>query len=320
MKNLWLKCFCMFLVATLFGCGGGGGGGGGARITTETFTAWSSVDPPVKLALTGLSQDTVFELVAGNPPFDITVDEFNTANVTATITYRANGSIERIDIATPRIDLSWDKTTGDIISDSGPFVYAGDPVVTKFGVLYNPLDAAADPWEYQTFGAWADARPIAGGTVGALSFGTPTPGNAIPVGVIGEVVPFTGHSAGIYTTGDGTAAFVTQSTVNVDVDFLARELAFRTTGTTLQNIQDGNAWADSQVGLPPSLDLVGTLSYAEGVNSFQGTVDTVGANGPMTGTSAGRFYGPAAQELGGVFSLTGPDGLEHYSGAYGAAQ
>ena len=42
--------------------------------------------------------------------------------------------------------------------------------------------------------------------------------------------------------------------------------------------------------------------------------------GPMTGTSVGQFYGPAAEELGGVFSLRGTNSLEHYSGAYGAAR
>ncbi len=317
MKNLWLKCFCMCLVATLFGCGGGGGGGGGGGLTTTIFTDWAAVNPPVKLALTGLSQDTVYELVAGNPPFDITVDEFNTANVTATITYRANGSIERIDIATPRIALSWDETAGDIISDGGPLVLAGDANVLKFGVFYNPLNAAADPWEYQTFGAWADARPIAAGAVGALSFGTPTPGGAIPVGVIGEVVPFTGHSAGIYTTSDGTSAYLTQSTVTVGVDFEGLSMVLNTHGTTLTNIETGDPWTN---GPPPTLDVTGTLTYVDGVNSFSGNITANGATGGMTGTSTGQFYGPAAQELGGVFSLTGDNSLEHYSGAYGAAR
>lgn len=37
----------------------------------------------------------------------------------------------------------------------------------------------------------------------------------------------------------------------------------------------------------------------------------------MNGMSSGQFYGPNAQELGGAFSLSGPD-LESYAGAYGA--
>jgi hypothetical protein len=314
MKNLWLKCFCMFLVATLFGCGGGGGGGGGG-LTTTIFTDWSSVNPPQIVGFTGLSQDTKFELDPdpATPPFTIPVDEINTTNVTATLRYRADGSIERIDISTPRVALSWNLAAGDIINNDRPLVYAGDTSVLKFGVLYNPLHPAADPWEYQTFGAWADARPIDAGDVGALSVGTPTPGDAIPPL---STATFIGHSAGIYTTSDGTAAYVTESAVSVDVNFFNQELVLNTTGTTLTNIETGTPWTNS----PPTLDVTGTLTYAPGVNSFAGPVTANGATGGMTGTSTGQFYGPAAEELGGVFSLTGADGREHYSGAYGAAK
>ena len=132
---------------------------------------------------------------------------------------------------------------------------------------------------------------------------------------------FTGHSAGIYTTSDGTAAYVTTSDVTVDVNFLARELAFETTGTTLQNIQTGGPWIED--GPAPSLDIstapLEPLRYDPAVNRFTGDVSADGLTG-LTGTSTGRFYGPDAEELGGVFSLTGADGLEHYSGAYGAAK
>ena len=70
----------------------------------------------------------------------------------------------------------------------------------------------------------------------------------------------------------------------------------------------------------PNLQVTGTLTYAENINSFTGPVSAFGAIGNMTGTSTGQFYGPVAEELGGVFSLTGDESLEHYSGAYGAAR
>jgi len=303
MKKLWLKCFCMLLVAILFGCGGGGGGGGSGDLTTQI--------------LTGISQDTDFAEGPGDPPIPafVITDHGVSQGSTATIRYRANGTIERIDIKTDYVDLSW-SATDDIINNDRPFVYAGDKDVLKFGVFYNPLHPAADPWAYQTFGAWADARPIDAGTVGALSVGTPTPGDAIPDGVIGEVIPFTGHSAGIYTTSDGIAAYVTESAVSVGVNFEQQELLFQTSGTTLTNIQTGLDWDVD----PPNLEVTGILKYIAGENAFTGAVTANGATGGMTGTSTGQFYGPAAEELGGVFSLTGADELEHYSGAYGAAQ
>jgi hypothetical protein len=38
----------------------------------------------------------------------------------------------------------------------------------------------------------------------------------------------------------------------------------------------------------------------------------------MSGRSNGQFYGPAAQELGGVFSLKSSTTMETLTGAYGA--
>ena len=55
------------------------------------------------------------------------------------------------------------------------------------------------------------------------------------------------------------------------------------------------------------------MTYAAGTNTFTGNVTATG----LSGTSTGRFYGPSAQELGGVFSLSGA-GMEHYAGGYGA--
>ena len=67
-----------------------------------------------------------------------------------------------------------------------------------------------------------------------------------------------------------------------------------------------------------TLDMTGSLSYAANSNSFKGIVATTGG---LTGTSTGQFYGPNAEELGGVFSLKGTGtSKENYAGAYGAKQ
>jgi len=58
------------------------------------------------------------------------------------------------------------------------------------------------------------------------------------------------------------------------------------------------------------------LSYTAGTNSFAGDVTN---GGSLSGTSTGRFYGPSAEELGGVFILQAGSGIpETYGGAYGA--
>ena len=197
-----------------------------------------------------------------------------------------------------------------------PWVIAGDSAQSELGVLFNPLEMApAEAWEYQTFGVWATGRGVSG-AIGAITVGTPTAGVNIPLPDTDQGdVTFTGYSAGIYTSSDGTAAYRTKSDVSVAVNFFERELVFNTTGTTLTDIETNQEWTDS----PPTLDVTGVLTYASGVNAFTGKVTTNGTTGGMTGQSTGQFYGPVAEELGGVFSLSG-DQYEYYSGAYGAAR
>ena len=66
----------------------------------------------------------------------------------------------------------------------------------------------------------------------------------------------------------------------------------------------------------PNLNLSGTLTYSPASNTFGGTLTN--ASGSMSGTSTGRYYGPAAQELGGVFTLKSPTSAEMFVGGYGA--
>ena len=42
------------------------------------------------------------------------------------------------------------------------------------------------------------------------------------------------------------------------------------------------------------------------------------AAGTMSGASKGKFYGPKAEELGGVFVVKSPSTVETFTGAYGA--
>jgi hypothetical protein len=76
-----------------------------------------------------------------------------------------------------------------------------------------------------------------------------------------------------------------------------------------------NLFNGSGVPTPgPALDLTGTLTYAPGSSQFIGPVTS--GNG-LSGNANGRFYGPAAQEIGGVYSLTGIDPLMRMLGAFG---
>lgn len=49
----------------------------------------------------------------------------------------------------------------------------------------------------------------------------------------------------------------------------------------------------------------GSARIASGTNSFSGTMRFFGSS-PMTGTLDGRFFGPAAEEVGATFAVNGP--------------
>lgn len=120
---------------------------------------------------------------------------------------------------------------------------------------------------------------------------------------------FTGYAAGSYvnTAGTGTTVF---ADLTVGADFTNRSLTFNTTNT-----QTSSNWVDFASN--PDLNLNGTLTYVAGTNRFAGPVSSAGG---LTGDSTGQFYGPEAQELGGVFLLRGSGPVETYAGAYGAKQ
>jgi hypothetical protein len=169
-------------------------------------------------------------------------------------------------------------------------------------------DAMANPhtlgWDYQAFGVW-ESGGIGGGSMLASSIGSPTPVNSVPTS---GSASFTGKLAGLHLSPSGEGS-VAAADLNVRVDFSARSLAFASTGTTLTR--------DAKVGTAaPHLNLSGTLTYAQGSNTFSGTLSNAGAT--LSGESKGRFYGPAAQELGGVFTVKSSSTTEILTGAYGA--
>jgi hypothetical protein len=90
--------------------------------------------------------------------------------------------------------------------------------------------------------------------------------------------------------------------MTANVDWVARSIGFSTSNTR----QVGLTAPSSGGVLNTGLDFTGTLTYAAGTNAFSGPVNTTGST--MTGNTTGRFYGPNAEEMGGVYSLGGSAG------------
>ena len=304
LKNLLIAFPAMFLLSACGGGGGGGsaiGGGGGPA----PFTKWSDITPPTTVTTSGISQDGSY--ISPAPTYTVTslTDHGTSTASSATITYGAGGAVERISINTPHTTVTWDQASGDVFTVTPSVTAVNDPAGTKVGVAAEPTFWG---WDYQTFGLWVTGRGLGSGTLGAITVGAPTAGSAIPVA---GSATFTGWSSGLYLNATGTVDSITDAPLTVNANFVTRTLNLATTGSGKTSMQTAIFTA------APNLDMTGTLTYAAGTNSFTGPVT---ATGGMTGTSTGQFYGPNAEELGGVFSLTGVVGVESHAGAYGAKQ
>ncbi len=165
---------------------------------------------------------------------------------------------------------------------------------TADGDNINIETGTGNPWDYQTFGIWMKEGPV----IGAISAGAPTSVNAVPTT---GTATYTGNSTGIYN--DSNDLYQTVSGLNVDADFANRTLDFKTSGTV--NMTDNVSMSE--------LDMDGTLNI--NANKFTGSVSTKSG---LTGDATGQFYGPAAEELGGVFATS--NGNKSYIGAFGGSK
>jgi hypothetical protein len=180
--------------------------------------------------------------------------------------------------------------------------FADHDVIERVGVAANPHHAG---WNYQSFGAWEADLDATGIAVRATSFGVATPAAAVPSS---GAATFVGKLGGLYVSPAGRGS-VAAADLAVNVDFSARSMGFASTNTVVMR-------APSAPVAAPNLDLGGRLTYAPGSGTFSGTLSD--ADGTLRGASNGQFYGPAAQELGGVFALKSATTAEAFTGAYGA--
>jgi hypothetical protein len=225
------------------------------------------------------------------------------SSTAVTLSYASNGTINGLSVTTSNGTIDWSTSDGDAIDSSGGVVTAVSAGGNQTAAFNDPNNSSSG-WNYQTYGVWTDIVSSATFNVGLVSTGLPTAGSSIPTT---GTANFLGQTEGFYVDAGGNL-YSTQADVNVAANFTGRSLAFTSSNSQKMDLSD-------VVTSASNLNMNGTLTYSAGNNEFTGTVTATG----LTGTNTGRFYGPHAEELGGVFSLTG-SGVQYYSGAYGAAQ
>jgi hypothetical protein len=274
-------------------CGGGSGGG---TVPVRPFTSWSAVQPSTAVKAAGISQSgsANYTLL---PNGDLRITSINSispvdaSSSSTTLTFDANRNLTAIDITTPSSSVSFSNTTlgGTSVSCSGPICVGVNASGTSAAVLYNPYDPGV-AWEYQSFGVWATGSTTAG-TIGTMSYGAPTPVNAIPT--TGSAI-YNGFATGYYVDSTGLL-YGSAASMQANVTFgnLTSSIAFSTNGTVINNTTTGTTQR-------PDLNLAGIWNYTAGAAQFAGAVSNAAG---LSGTATGRFYGPAAEEIGGIYVL-----------------
>ncbi len=294
-----LLCCSVSLLVT--GCGGGGGGS--SAVVKRSFTSFSAIPENSIVDIEG--QSVEYNYVANDSSMTAYTDLSIDPAAKATLTYNSKGDISKLSIATDKGTVSWDSATDTFDSSTSPLLMVASPDSSKIGFTFLPEDMG---WDYQTLGSWITETTKGStttGHIGSISVGSRTDGNAVPTT---GTATFTGLVSGFYIDATGTPFYVAGKT-SLNADFVGRSLAFSTSDNNTVNLNTDVTAVNSD------LNLSGTLTYAAGSNNFSGSVTGTG----LAGSASGYFYGPAAQEAGGTFSLTG-SGVENYTGAFGAKQ
>ncbi|MES1997917.1 MAG: transferrin-binding protein-like solute binding protein [Pseudomonadota bacterium] len=292
-----------FLLA-LAGCAGGGGGGSStpAALVVVPISPASVTSPAVSISATysAASGLTSVATTDQNASLDTTgtvgrgtTGNVSSATLTSTNATAAGGSSLTLSSNPANTANSFTvSNAGNTASISGATSTFANVAAAIAGT------ASFTNYSYLTFGGWGDCGANCGlagetGVIGYYVSGSETPSGAIPTS---GSATYTGLLQGIYYSGStllGTIADVT-----LTADFTNRNLAF-STNNSITYVRGGTV--GSTQASRSDLNMTGTLSYLSGSNTFTGAV----TDATHTGTATGSFYGPVAQEVGGVFSVSG---------------
>lgn len=298
MHNIRLRYATLLGSALLAACGGGGGGGSSSGPLGPTqFTSFSAVRPNQLVQASAVAQTANVTTDVSNTVISRTVNaaEVNSAN--ASLQYGPSTQVTGFSFFASGSTVSW--SGSEATCDSAGC--AGNKSGASSALL---LPSGAITWNYQSFGYWVAGAVGGNAVAGAISFGSPTVMSAIPTS---GTATYTGTAGGIYVNPAG-ATFEHAAAMSSTANFGTRSIAFSTFNTFLTTT---NVPVSS-----PQLDLTGTLTYGSSANQFTGAVTAPGTPS-LSGTATGRFYGPNAEEIGGVIGLSGTGGRETLLSGFG---
>lgn len=273
-----------------------GGGGGEDRVPPTPFVSFSAVQSGQTVEASGVSRTVTATTDLRGTVLSRIVNAVDTDNSSVQMSFGAGPALNAFNVKTPQSSPSW--SGSEIVCNSSVCTLANAGFRTR-GATVNALGTIG--WNYQTFGFWLSEGPL--DSAGAISIGNPTP-------VIGTHIfvtaTYTGTLGGIYikaidSTNATGAVFEYAAVMTAVVNLTAPpSIAFSTSGTKIGPV---GGTLDTPM---PDLNLSGNLTLTTVENRFSGNISTAAGSAiQLNGGVTGRFYGPNADEISGVFALTG---------------
>lgn len=306
MKSTVSSAMMAAMCTLVAGCGGGGGSSGGVGSTPT---------PPIAPTNTSLTNLVASESFANDAASTTVAWDLVTKTGISGTAKRADTTI-RYDHAAKTYTVSYDGRSqtfgqGDIQQNTpGDTIYKKtDAPTSDYLTLVKIPYSDSRPTQYVGLGTW-QRNVISGSTqnteYAAFTYGLPTAAGAVPrTGDAGFRVDAFGL---VSAPGQEPRSFQGQG--QFSVDFGAGVFSTQTYLTEYQLVSD-----DGTFGGGIELQATGRLASSGG--GFSGTALYGGWFGNAAGSLAGRFYGPAAEELGASFHATNAAGMSVAGGFTG---
>ncbi|MFM5907512.1 MAG: hypothetical protein ACKOPO_08000 [Novosphingobium sp.] len=311
--NIWKTTFALAATLALSACGDGGGGGG---VVSTPIAPAETYPDTANANVRTLTANETFSSVAskGIASYDVKLEEVTSGSVASATDFaiRYDASDNAYTISSGGKTYTQARSGLTVSTVNANVLTGGNPDVRDLAggsglILLNPDKFTLT---YVDVGFWREGTrsgDVLSSTLHSFAYGVETPDSAVPRSGSASfltllVGAFVDDSNAYSLGGSATIAANFQSGL---INFSGGASAATTTGTRVAGI--GNITGTGQIS-SSSNNFTGSLT-AQGVSFLTGN------QLQLSGIFTGRFFGPAAQEVGGSLQLFGSDNQGNVMGA-----
>jgi hypothetical protein len=281
-----MRYLTLVAILTLCACGGGGGGGGGG---TPTTTPNDVIGVPIPSTFQGPSDTQTYGLATAtgsilNNTFSgaDTLQSSGASGATVTLVTNERNEVTQFTLTAPGLNETF--TVDDVVPIADTLSH-GDLATALRRIDQGEIIVGTDVLSYSAFGVWASTDgDITNVTAAVFATGRETPLASMP---LTGAATYNGRTIGVGGTPQLLTAFTFGGNAAVTANFAAGTVTTAFTGLQTQGISSGAN------GALPDINGAGLITG----NSFGSAL----ASNGFTGNAIGRFYGPAAEEVAGVW-------------------